>query len=278
MDWTKEEVRVILKDYFNMLILDINRDRYNKTEHRRNLLKVLKNRSNGSIEFKHQNISAALINMGLPFIKGYAPRFNYQKELLEKEISDLISANRPMFENEFEKFSTGQAVDLKVGKIDFSKMLNNDPANSEVNEDEPLYRPVKINHLEKEQNNRRLGEAGEELIIKYEKWRLIQAGKDGFADKIEWISKEQGDGAGFDILSKNINGTDRFIEVKTTKLSKETPIYLTKTELSFAEKKENEFYLYRLFNFESLPQFFIRNGSYDNFCHLRAESFKGFFR
>jgi hypothetical protein len=85
------------------------------------------------------------------------------------------------------------------------------------------------------------------------------------------------DGTGFDILSKNLNGSDRFIEVKTTKLTKETPIFLTKNEVSFSNLKSEDFYLYRVFNFDTTPQFFMKNGSYENICILKPETFKGFF-
>jgi hypothetical protein len=275
-DWTPKEVRLIVKDYFDMLQSELNHKGYNKTEHRKSLLPLLNKRSEGSVEFKHQNISAALINMGLPFIKGYKPRFNYQKHAIEKEISDFVKKDQAALEKEFEGFSS-ELVLSKIKEIDFTKMLNEEPVLSQIKEDEPLFRPTKINYLEKEQNNRSLGEAGEGLIIKYEKWRLIDCGKEALANKIEWISKEQGDGTGFDILSKNVNGTDRYLEVKTTKLAKETPIYLTRTELSFASLKTSNFYLYRVFNFDTSPEFFIKNGKYENFCQLKPQTFKGYF-
>ena len=179
-DWSKDEVGKIVEDYFNMLHQELNYSAYNKTEHRRSLLPVLNNRSEGSVEFKHQNISAALINMGLPFIKGYKPRFNYQKQLLEKVIADFVMKNRKPLEKEFEQFSSEYKLKIKNTEINFSKLLNEDPILSEVKDDEPTYRPTKINYLEREQNNRTLGEAGEELIINYEKWRLSEAGKDDF--------------------------------------------------------------------------------------------------
>lgn len=134
-----------------------------------------------------------------------------------------------------------------------------------------------VNYLEREQNNRILGQQGEELVMGYEKWRLIKSGKQRLADKIEWVSKNKGDGAGFDILSKNENGTDRYIEVKTTKLSKETPIYLTKTEISFALKNTKDFYLYRVFNWGTQPKLFIKNGTYESFCKLQSITYKGIF-
>lgn len=114
-------------------------------------------------------------------------------------------------------------------------------------------------------------------MIAYEQHRLVKAGKDSLADKIEWVSKEKGDGMGFDILSKNNNGTDRYIEVKTTKLSKETPIYITKNEVSFAAFQKQSFYLYRVYNFDSKPKIFIKNGEYNSYCKLLPESFKGYF-
>ena len=77
---------------------------------------------------------------------------------------------------------------------------------------------------------------------------LIILSKEALTDKVEWVSKDVGDGAGFDILSKNKNGTDKYIEVKTTKLTEETPIFVTRNELKFSIKNEKNYFLYRLFN------------------------------
>lgn len=43
---------------------DISGRRYSKAEHRRALLPLLNDRSEGSVEFKHQNISAVLKGLG----------------------------------------------------------------------------------------------------------------------------------------------------------------------------------------------------------------------
>jgi hypothetical protein len=276
MDWTKEEVSLIVTDYFEMLQLERNHKAYNKTEHRKALIPLLNDRSNGSVEFKHQNISAALINMGLPYIDGYKPRFRYQKQLLEKEINDYIKMHRPSLEATFENFADKEVV--KAPRIiSYEEALEDAPATSEFTEREPLYKPIKVNYLEKEQNNRSLGEQGENFVIEFEKHRLIKAGKDRLSDKIEWVSKEFGDGLGYDILSKNNNGTDRFIEVKTTKLAKETPIYLSKNEVGFASKMKKDFYLYRVFDFEKRPRLFIKNGTYESFCKVIPQTYKGYF-
>ena len=275
VDWTKEEVILIVQDYFSMLQLELDQQKYNKTTHRNSLLPLLNNRNDGSVEFKHQNISAVLANMGQPFIRGYKPRNNYQ-QLLELEVANFLKNHSIDIEKKFERFAEATII-TPHEKIDFDNILDDEPEVSQVQESEPTYQPIKINYLEKEQNNRNLGEEGEKLVIAYEKYRLIKAGKDGLAEKIEWISKEKGDGAGYDILSKNNNGTDRFVEVKTTKLTKESPIYLTKTEVSFASLNARNFYLYRVFNFQSNPRIFIKNGEYRSFCNLLPQTFKGYF-
>jgi hypothetical protein len=276
MDWNLEEVQIIVADYFAMLSQELANKPYSKAAHRTALMPLLNNRSAGSIEFKHQNISAVLVQMGLPFIKGYKPRYNYQ-QLLVRSVTQHIGGNQRFLEKEFEKFSDKPVEKKAIPVVDFHQFLTEEVIVSRVKDDAPLYRPIKINYLEKEQHNRSLGIAGEELIIEYEKWRLGQAGKESLGDRVEWVSKEQGDGTGFDILSKNNSGTDRYIEVKTTKLSKETPIYLTNTEVSFATLKKKDFFLYRVYDFESEPKFFMRNGEYKNYCEIIPQSYKGYF-
>lgn len=275
-DWTKDEVKLIVGEYFKMLQHDLNKEGYNKSSYRSLLLPQLNDRSEGSVEFKHQNISAVLARIGMPFIKGYKPRFNYQ-QLLEEEVLEYLATNREYLEREFAKFSEEIIPDRPFGAIDFENILSDYPSPFILNESTPSYRPIKTNFLEREQNNRQLGEEGEKLIFEYEKWRLIKSGKENLADKVEWVSKELGDGAGYDILSKNNNGSDRFIEVKTTKLTKETPIFLTKNEVSFATLTSKNFYLYRIFNFNSRPQFFMKPGRYETYCRLLPQTFMGYF-
>jgi hypothetical protein len=275
MNWSQKEVRLIIEDYFKMFSLELSHKKFNKTAYRNELLPFLNNREKGAIEFKHQNISAVLTQMGLPYIKGYKPRHNFQ-QILAEEVAKYINKNKISLELNFEQFSEEGSFQQRSNQIDFQNFLSKEPVSSILKEEQVTYKPIKTNYLEKEQNNRILGEEGEKLVIEYEKWRLVKAGKEALAEKIEWVSKDMGDGTGFDILSKNTNGTDRYIEVKTTKLSKETPIFLTSTEYRFAASKEKDFFLYRVFNFNTNPQFFQRNGSYDNYSILKPQNYKAY--
>jgi len=275
-DWTKIEVKLIIADYFNMLSAELRNENYTKANHRRNLLPLLNNRSEGSIEFKHQNISAVLVNLGQPFIKGYLPRFNYQK-LLEDLVIDYLINNIDI-EKLFLKFSDKE-VKLYKRKINFDNIVVEAPVISELAEPKIKYHTYtgKVNYLEREQNNQKLGILGEEIVLEFEKWYLIGIGKEKLANQIEWISKEKGDGAGFDILSKYANGKDKYIEVKSTKLSKESPFFFTRQELQFSINHSNDFHLYRLFNIEKQVNMFIKKGDLNSICRSIPLTFKGYF-
>ena len=274
--WSNREVELIVSDYFIMLVDELAGIAVNKAVHRRTLMPLLNNRSEGSIEFKHQNISAVLIILGQPFIKGYLPRYNYQKILEEHIIAYLIK--NITIENYFKNFSDKE---VKPGIVDFHspKFVVDAPVIQTVEEPKISLnkRPFKINYLEREQNNQKLGKCGEELVLLYEKWCLNAKGYSNLADKVEWISQTEGDGSGFDILSRNSDGSDKYIEVKTTKLSKETPFYFTINELHYSIDHKEKYHLYRLFNFDQSPRMFIRDGDFNAICKSSPIVFKGYF-
>jgi hypothetical protein len=278
MDWTKREVQLIVADYFSMLQKELSQVKYSKTEHRNALRPLLENRSDGSIEFKHQNISAVLLKMELPFIKGYKPMPNFQG-ILSEEVARYIRSHLFVLEKQFQQFADESAISKPYQSINFEKAVGEEPTQLELKEPTSTYRrrPIKINYLEKEQNNRLLGEGGEKFVFEYERWRLVTVGKAILAEEVKWVSKESGDGLGYDILSKNEDGSDKYIEVKTTKLSKESPFYVTRGELDFAAENFNNFFLYRVYNFATTPQFFVKQGKYEDFCKLQPVTFIGRF-
>lgn len=274
-DWSDIEIALIIADYFNMLRSELTGEFYNKTLHRHSLLPLLNARSESSIEFKHQNISAVLVRLGQPYIRGYLPRCNYQK-MLEDKVLDYLIGNIDIEEN-FKVFS-----EKEVGapiNISFDTLVVDGPVIGGLKEAYIPYRknPFKVNYLEREQNNRKLGMKGEELVLDFEKWKLRRIRKEKLADSVRWIAKEEGDGAGFDILSKYSSGKDKYIEVKTTKLSKEAPFYFTQNELLFSKDHSKDYHLFRLFNFEKGTKMFTRTGSLDSICNSVPVVYRGYF-
>ncbi len=88
-------------------------------------------------------------------------------------------------------------------------------------------------------------------MIDYEYKTLISAGRKDLAKKIVHVSEVEGDGAGYDIKSFHPDGQVRYIEVKTTRGPSTTPFFITYTELEFSKQNADEFYLYRVFDFDT---------------------------
>ena len=273
--WSAEENEIIVSDYFEMLMAELRGDKFSKTGHRNIILAHLPRRGKGSIEYKHQNISAVLAEMGLPFIDGYKPAYNFQKSILVRTVEEYVRKHESI-ETLFLGFSDTPARQLLMP--DFSSWVVNAPKKREEQQQINLIRkPLHINYLKREQENRLLGIQGEQLVFEYEKSILINKGKDSLAKKVEWISRDQGDGMGFDILSKNLNGTDKYVEVKTTKMGKDSPFYFTVNEYNFSIEKGTDFHLYRVFDMNKEPRLFTLNGQFDTFCRIEPTHYIGRF-
>ena len=94
-DWSVDEVKYIIEDYFSMLKLELEGQEYSKTSHANTLMTLLNNRSRQSVEFIHANISASLSDRGYRYINGYKPRGNYQK-LISKMIDDYLASHKEL--------------------------------------------------------------------------------------------------------------------------------------------------------------------------------------
>ncbi len=273
-DWSKEEAEAIVADYFSMLESDLKGLPYSKTQHRRNLQKLLNKRTEGSIEYKYQNISGVLYDLGFLYIPGYKPALNYQKKVLPDIVSERLNKNQKLF------VQAEEAVKqiIPVPQVDdILKILISPPRHAikpnKVREKRPTYRPRPFNYLEREANNQSLGLAGEEFILNYERAVLISKGQESLAAKIEHVSKTRGDGDGFDILSFEVTGKERLIEVKTTKYDINTPFYISRNEVSVSKDRSEQYHLYRLFDFRTEPRLFTLSGALTTTCLLEPDSY-----
>src|ERR1700692_1896994 len=81
-NWQDIELDAIVADYFAMLAADLSGRQYIKSRHSAALMAQI-GRSHRSVEFKHQNISAVLDELGMPWIPGYTPKLNYQNAIFD---------------------------------------------------------------------------------------------------------------------------------------------------------------------------------------------------
>lgn len=272
-DWSRQEVETIVDDYLSMLASELAGTAYNKAAHRRALLPLLNGRSEQSIEFKHANISAALLDAGFPYIAGYKPRSNYQALLAE------VLAERMTGAAQLQEVAAADADrPMVVPEVDdILAVLTAAPKPSADSRKvaEPSRPAIRLttNYIEREAHNRSLGAAGELFALNYERARLIHVGKESLAARIEHTSKVRGDYEGYDILSFDENGAERLIEVKTTKYGAETPFFVTRNEVSTSERRARLYHVYRLYGFRQAPRLYTLQGAISQSCQLSAANF-----
>lgn len=247
-DWQPAELDTIISDYFGMLAADLAGAPYVKTRHRERMVSQL-GRSNGSIEFKYQNISAVLEKLGSPWISGYKPAKNYQGALLDaidryltahSAALDLPIVERPSLSASHEVFVSAPlaAVDHDLESKRLRQLIRK-------------YDPVERDH-----RNRSLGKAGEAFVFELEQRRLHASERVDLARKVRWVADVDGDGAGYDILSFDPTGNERLLEVKTTNGSALTPFFLSSNECAVAAELPEKWRLYRVHLFAKGPRVF----------------------
>jgi hypothetical protein len=91
------------------------------------------------------------------------------------------------------------------------------------------------------------------------------------------VSHVDGDGAGYDILSFDTDGSDRVIEVKTTKGWERTPFHITRNELAVADERRGDWRLVRLWNFAREPKAFELRPPLQAHVSLMATSYQADF-
>lgn len=266
-DWSREEVEACVADYLKMLTLELNGQRYSKTEHANALLQRLNGRSRPSVEFKHCNISAVMLALGYPYISGYKKRGNFQA-LLVDVVEAQLSVNLPLQD----------AVQAAVLRPVIAAVATSDPwvdvprapkrISDQLAEYTPRFTAARRDYLAQEARNRSLGRAGELFVLDLEARRLHAAGRVKLADRVEHVAASQGDGLGYDVLSFEEDGQERLIEVKTTAFGELTPFYVSRNELARSRQDADRYHLYRVFDFRKQPRLFSMEGQIDQLCVL----------
>jgi hypothetical protein len=228
-EWSDQENDLIVADYFDMLGAELRGEKRSKARHRRALVSLLNQRTEGSVEFKHQNISAVLLGLGQPWIVGYKPASQFQLSLVDAVMRLLESRsdwllpqrNRPEGSEGREKGWGESGVPLWIGP---PPTVSNAP---------PPIDPERMAFIARK-----------------------AAGRNDLAAKVRWTAQDDGDGLGFDIQSFEPNGRPRLIEVKTTNGWERTPFHITRTELAAAEAHRDQWHLIRIWNFAREPRAF----------------------
>jgi hypothetical protein len=266
--WNDEELDLIVADYFSMLRLELDGEPYSKSEFRRALVKQI-GRTEGSIERKHQNISAVLLELEMRTIDGYKPLPNYQDSILDA-VDRFFVQNPQSLTLQPNAKGILEAPSLFVEPAPTLEPLLHRPRGLER-----LVR--KFDPAERDFKNRVLGNAGEEMILEHEKRNLTSLGRRDLAQRIRWISKLD-DSAGYDIHSFDSHGRDRLLEVKTTNGRQRAPFYLTRNEFDVSNKNPTLYRICRLYDFSKQPRMFELAPPLNKLVTLETKIFEASFR
>ena len=136
----------------------------------------------------------------------------------------------------------------------------------------------KTDYLNKSLNDIRNGLIGEELVLIYEIERLKKLGLMWYATNIKWCSIES-NAYGYDIESFNLDANGDVIpikiEVKSTANKLDTEFYISKNELETSRKYKNSYFIYRVYDLNSLtPKFYRACGEIEDNFLVDPISFK----
>jgi hypothetical protein len=267
--WKDDELDAIVSDYFDMLEADLSGRPYVKLRHSQALMASI-GRTHRSIEFKHQNISAVLDELGMPWIPGYIPKRNYQTAIFDA--IDRYLTQHPAILN--------RVPASEVVAVPPASVFVDAPVLSTAAEPTPerLRRLVqKFDPVERDYRNRSLGRAGESFVVDLERCQLVEADRADLARRVRWVAAEDGDGAGYDVLSFDRSGFTRLIEVKTTNGSARTPFYLSRNERDLASERPAEWRIYRVHLFAKAPHVFTIAPPLEASVNLRPETWRASF-
>jgi hypothetical protein len=265
-DWQDDELDLIVADYFAMLASDLSGQLYVKSRHNTALMAQI-GRTQGSVEFKHQNISAVLDELGMPWIPGYKPRSNYQSAILDA-IDRLLSKQPDILES-VPSLPSVPPLASEVFVAPPTLKTGNDAI------PEGMRRLVqKFDPVERDHRNRLLGKKGEAFIVDLERRLLTEGNRADLARKVRWVAAEDGDGAGYDVLSFSPRGHERLIEVKTTNGSARTPFFLTRNERDLGTERQEDWRIYRVHLFAKEPRIFTIAPPLENAVKLSAETWR----
>lgn len=244
-DWKQEENESTVREYFQLFVSDISGNKINKTSSYRKLSQKF-GRSQSAYEFKMHNISAVLVRLGWPHLRGLAPLGNYQGSL-EIEVARQI---QELTDSDISALETSNKVDANIGKADL--IIRKTPIFLEgglLEGGNPIVNAAKRDYALIESRNRQLGLAGELIVFEAEKKRLFDRGYKDLSRRVKHVAQEYGDGLGYDVLSFSEMGERRHLEVKTTRYSSGTPFIVSNNEVKVSSQISSTYTLVRLYDF-----------------------------
>ncbi|MDX1609582.1 MAG: DUF3883 domain-containing protein, partial [Halofilum sp. (in: g-proteobacteria)] len=258
---TSHALRSAVREYFTLLQAELRGRRWWDSARPGALFDHFSARNREQVALRHRQISAILIGHGLPYLPSSQPLADVEPELADAVAQYLH--NHPDILELMER-DVFRRVDTVPEVGDPLEVVASRPTGSELPRPETNSRNSRllagVDFLAREQRNHSLATAGQRFVMKFEAARLRADGREAHANAIEHVTVEIGDGPGYAIHSYGLDGSDRLIEVKTTRYGRETPFYLSAHEVAMSHEYGNRFWIYRVFSFREQPRLYMLRG------------------
>ncbi|MCU1772060.1 HNH endonuclease signature motif containing protein [Pseudomonas sp. 13B_3.2_Bac1] len=117
-DWSDAEIQAAVDAYLSMLSREQSGQKVNKAHENRVLRKgALAGRTKGSVEFRMQNISTVLIELGRDRIEGYKPAKNVGANV-ERSIREALNARSTLTPEDFAPTADEATLERRAVKLE----------------------------------------------------------------------------------------------------------------------------------------------------------------
>lgn len=175
---------------------------------------------------------------------------HYNWETLINETINFINKYEDLYDEIVESVRAGN---IKISKLNNRLVKRDTPENGYdlIPNRRFSFEGHETDWNEKQKSYNDIGELGENLVIEFEKNILQKNKKLNLVDEVKKVK----DGNGYDIISRKLDGSVKYIEVKTTTGNSDTPFQVTLNEVAFSELNSDSYYLYRVYNLDRNKKF-----------------------
>lgn len=273
--WTRFEIEATVARYFDMVDRERRGVPFVKADVIRELMAMMPARNAAGISRKFSNVSSVFNDLGLPWLGGYKPLPNIQRDL-RTVVSQYLAAH-PMISEKLISYETTAIPPARSTSLLPADLIVPPPGRNARTD--PRQTTVTLTggplSAMRDFQAKKLGDAGEEWVLDFERDALSSAGRPDLAALVRWTAREDGDGAGYDIASFRPDGSPRLIEVKTTNYGIRTPFYITRWEVEVSDRNPTDWSLYRVHGFARDPRLYILDGSISETATLEPKVYLG---
>jgi hypothetical protein len=132
-----------------------------------------------------------------------------------------------------------------------------------------------VDYAARAARNKLVGDVGEDWALRFELWRLREHPE--LAKQVDHVSKTD-DTAGYDISSFELDGSPRFVEVKSTMRGLRTPFFISAHEVDVAKEKCDDWLILRVFDLARSPRFCELRYPFEDVIVLTPSNYTATFR